>query len=235
MDKQLVLTLKSTPSCEIYLEDSSNYASLTDVSKFSLVEYVEQDDAVVEQRVTPITSKEDSILKTSEPFEGLNGLQSMVRVLVPSIETYKEGSAYKVENKYFILDNEVYFSEADLSSVDKDSLVLIEDYSVLLDTEQSDIYSGKASIFSYCALKNCVLEHLKAEIQGFKKQGCDFGCIKQENYELKFLLESLYAVEMLVDQNKLSDAQRVLDTVMSCGSVCGKEEIENTDCGCGKA
>lgn len=235
MDKDLNISLKSLPSCEMYIEDNSDYSTLNNLNKYFLVEYLEQNNTIIEQRVVAIGDIGNSILEKSEPFTSINGLQTAVRIAVPSFEIYKTGSNYLVANKYFILDNEVYFSTQNVTELTKDNLVLIEDYSVLLKSNQPDIYIGKDTIFSYCTLKNCVLEKLKNEIANFKKQGCDFNCTNKENYELNFLIESLYAVEILVDQNKLSDAQRVLDTIIGCGSLCNSGEIENTDCGCGKS
>lgn len=48
-----------------------------------------------------------------------------------------------------------------------------------------------------------------------------------------FLLSALYVLDYLILQNNYDEAQRILDNLSSCGSLCGDDIEIKDDCGCG--
>ncbi len=52
-------------------------------------------------------------------------------------------------------------------------------------------------------------------------------------YKRDFLLSALYVFDYLKDTNNYEEAQRILDNLSSCNSLCGEDLDFNNNCGCG--
>ena len=43
----------------------------------------------------------------------------------------------------------------------------------------------------------------------------------------------MYAIRLLVEQGKYEDAQRIINALTRCGSLCAEDTTDLSGCGCG--
>lgn len=225
--------------CNIVALDNSDYATFSNITKHTIVEFIKDaSDIVVEQRTHDIESADDSQIKTSLPIVlASDGTYTYYRMLMPSLEHLYVSGVYLTANKYFTYKGEVYYTTKNLYSLDVSSCTLITDYTKVWETreQQGQIYWYNQKFFSYCSLNKCLLNLLKKSINEAVKNGCDFGCdnTSSNQTQIDFLLVSMYAIRLFVEQGKFEDAQRVVNALTKCGSLCAEDTTDLNGCGCG--
>lgn len=55
----------------------------------------------------------------------------------------------------------------------------------------------------------------------------------ETRYKRDFLLSALYVLEYLSHSNNYDEAQRIIDSMSSCNTLCGDPLDGDNDCGCG--
>ena len=130
MDSKLNVTLMLNSSCGIVALDNSDYTTFSDITQHTIIEFLKDNTGtVINQRTHDIESEDDAQIKTSLAISlNADGTYTYYRMLVPSIKHYLESGTYKVADKYFTYEGEVYYSSQDLTSMDVSSCTLIVDY-----------------------------------------------------------------------------------------------------------
>ena len=82
-------------------------------------------------------------------------------------------------------------------------------------------------IFSICNLRKCVIELEKKSIEDFLYKRCEKSS-QQSTKDL--LLISIFVLEHLINQEKYSEAERILTSLGSCENLCG--DVITKTCNC---
>ena len=99
-------------------------------------------------------------------------------------------------------------------------------------------YCPIKNVFSVCKLQRCLV-YLQRQLLLNNSKICSYDkCKTDENLRNRrdFLLSAMYVFDYLKDMGNFTEAQRILDNLSSCNSLCG-EELGNIDnsCGCGNS
>lgn len=241
MESLLTVGLMLNANCELIATDSSQYEEFEDVSKHAIIEFLSNyDSKIIMQRLHMIEGMEDPELTTSKPISlPADGTYTYYRLVIPTLDHYLIDGGYQVENKFFAYNNKVYFSNHSFSTFVESQVDLIEDYTLVWDAKDTDnqMFWFNDRLFSICKLNSCLINLLKADIAKTVKEGCNTGCStsSENRLDIDFLLESSFALRYLVELGRFEDAQRVLNTISSCGSICKSALADDdSDCGCGK-
>lgn len=141
------------------------------------------------------------------------------------IENYTEGDIVHNGNKIEIKKSEVGSYYCDLKT---DGL-----YELVVEGESK----SRASVFSICKLRNCLLEKERDYINRFLGNCKGFSdCDLNSNSTIAdFLLVSIFVLEQLICEGNYDDAKTILDNITNsnCG-ICSEESLKINDCNCGK-
>lgn len=87
-------------------------------------------------------------------------------------------------------------------------------------------------IFSICHLRKCAFEHEKKAIEEFlstcNKRNCNKKSPQQSVRDI--LLISVFVLENLICKHRYKEAERILESLGSCGNLC--DNISNKTCCC---
>lgn len=89
----------------------------------------------------------------------------------------------------------------------------------------------KTDIFSICKLRQCVLVLEKLSLEEFFKN-CKSGlCDKRNQHQAirDTMLVAIFILEHLIRQGRFAEARNILESLNSCGDLCG-DIIINRDC-----
>lgn len=118
-----------------------------------------------------------------------------------------------------------------------------------LALEYNSSYTGSYysfKIFSICYIRKCYTLLAKQIVDGSlgtneypKKSKCRTGNCNEYEEDLlskrDFLHDVLHVLQYLIDCNYFGDAQRLLESLNTCGFICKDVGLRtNNDCGCGK-
>lgn len=243
MSNILTVNLNLISKCSLIANDSSNYRTIyTNIEGYGIIEFLKNSNLEsINQRIHTIDNFDDPLLRVSEEINlSKDGTYYYYRLILPSFEHYWDGSKFNVKDKYFIYQNEIYFSDKNLTSFNLEDVILIEDYSLIWDSRESDsqIYWYNGVFFSICKLKECVANKIKNNIIDLISKGCDLTCntLFKDQAEIDFLFESLFILKYLIDNNRITEAQHILDLLTSCNGVCSEDNFNQfiSDCNCGK-
>lgn len=92
--------------------------------------------------------------------------------------------------------------------------------------------SKEEEIFSICHLRKCAFEHEKKAIEEFlstcNKKNCNKKSSQQSVRDI--LLISVFVLENLICKHRYKEAERILESLGSCGNLC--DNISNKTCCC---
>lgn len=238
----LNVTLTLNKDCNIVA--SFTYPT-TDITDHAIVEFLikneldNSEDKTIYQYCKEIETEEEPELSASKVIDlPKDGTYTYYRILLPKFSHFLNGSTYEVANKYFVFNNEVYYSEENLVA-DPDDSYIIDDYHKIWE-ERDTLFSQLAYVnekfFSFCKLNNCLTKMQWRIIKDFAKNGCSVDCSEYSNERLlrDFLLATVYCLRYLAEQGRFEDAQAILDALSVCGnSICPDDDTLEGGCGCG--
>ena len=154
---------------------------------------------------------------------------------------------YNVENETFIYNGQFYIGPENTTGINKmytieeaiSSSKPTDDFIELYEKNGSQTFIFKQSIISACHLQKCLLNLQKRLVQT-QTNSCDFSsCAKSQELKNKcdFVLSALAVLDYLKDINNFTEAQRLIDNISTCESICG-DDISHSDfnsCGCGNS
>ena len=141
MDSTLTVSLMLDADCNLVALDDSDYeGTFTEITTHAIVEFLQDvDDNIINQRVHMITGPTDPLIRTSLPMElSRDGIQIYYRLVIPTLEHYLEDGIYKVANRFFCYEDNIYYSEVNLLRFNEQSVQLIDNYMILWNARHDD-------------------------------------------------------------------------------------------------
>lgn len=187
----------------------------------------------------------------SEFTLNVDGTYSYYKLVVPQLMHFQDD---KEPDKYINLIDELFFFNGDLyksNITDQEGYTLDEviESSEIIDYKEAYefVQENKASqtfycpiknVFSVCKLQRCLV-YLQRQLLLNNSKICSYDkCKTDENLRNRrdFLLSAMYVFDYLKDMGNFTEAQRILDNLSSCNSLCGEELGNiNNSCGCGNS
>lgn len=255
MNDLLKINLIVKPNCVLVAVDNTNYLSSgVDLSNYVSFEFLSYAD---DNKVLPnsiIAHKEfhnrDHYLNffNSEFHLETDGTYSYYKLVIPLVSYFEDeddlGKYINLVDELFIYDRKLYksnISDEEGRSIEEvienseEITDYIEAYNIKLSNKASQtLFSPKINVFSVCNLQKCLV-YLQRELL---KNNCSYNsCNFNEQIRNKrdFLLGAMYVFDYLKDLGNFTEAQRILDNLSSCDSLCEDMDNSNNNCGCGNS
>lgn len=256
MNKRLDIHLVIQPSCKLVAIDNSDYSSIgIDLLNHVMLEFLsygEETNPIPESiRLRKEIHNQDYYLaRFSSEFKlPADGTYYYYKLLIPILDHFKlpDGKYGNLYEELFFYNNTLYKSKLpnsettyDLSYVLNNSEKIgnyINAYDIVQNGGASQtFYCPKEIIFSVCKLQKCLVS-LQEKLLFTNSCTCSYdqcNTDKTLRNHRDFLLSALYVFDYLKDTQNYTEAQRILDNLSSCNSICGDELDErNNSCGCG--
>lgn len=257
MDKRLIIQTIVRPDCKLIAIDNSDYYSLgDDMINFIMLDFLSYNETEIPIdktiRMRREVVKRGQLLSrfSSEFILDKDGTYCYYKLVIPTLDYFKIG-----ETTYNNLSNELFFDgktlykckfedddEHSYEEVIKNSIVIdnyIDAYKIVHNNGASQtFYCPVKKIFSVCKLQRCLV-YLQRQLLLINCKHCSYDKCDTDNTlrnRRDFLLSAMYVFDYLKDIGNLTEAQRVLDSMSSCDSLCGDLlNNSNNDCGCGNS
>lgn len=231
-------------SCELNAIDNTEYSTMLD--KLIFVEflcYFAYDDD--EMSLLPIKqSKKVSSVTSTNSYKcykyvtDYDGRYIYSKYGIYNPEALLEDGEYKIKDKIFYYDDNIYLGILNISSLDNinaSTTKLISNWYTLKDYVNTNIdYYYTTELFTFCKLNKCVINYQKQTL--FKKiESCNKICKEDNKKSLRdFLFVSIYVLDYLVCTGNYAEAQRILESLSACGQLCNDSVFINstTNCNC---
>lgn len=229
-------------SCELLAIDNTEYSTMLDKLIFIefLCYFAYNDD---ETSLLPIKhSKKISFSTSSNNFKcykyvtEYDGRYLYFKYGVYNPNSLLENGEYKIKDKIFYYNENVYLGLTDVSSltnINSNTTKLISNWYTLKDYINTNIdYYYTTELFTFCKLNQCVIKYQKQTLFN-KIDSCNQIC-KQDNQKSirDFLFISVYVLDYLVCTGNYAEAQRILESLSSCGTLCDDSTFLNINNNC---
>lgn len=255
MDKNLNIQLILKPGCKLIAVDNSDFDSIgIDLLNHASLEFLSFKESEFPKDGSVLLKPHINLNQcpSSEFILNEDGTYSYYKLIIPYLDHFKN-----MEDKYCNLYNELYYYEGNIyksntpmeeagGGYDKGYVLsnsekiinYIEAYKLVqMNHASQTFYCLKEKIFSVCKLQACLAALQKQALYSGSCE-CSFSkCNLDENLRNRrdFLLSALYVFDYLTDSKNYEEAQRILDNLSTCESLCGEELINLNDCGCGNS
>ena len=226
-------------SCSIAAVDQSDFTSLPDgivfVEFLSYFSYDDSRDSLVPILASKRVSDKESI--TYSYTTNYDGHYVYSKYGIYDINYLASAGTYLTKNQIFYYNGNIYLgleNITDLEAIDGTNAQIISNWYTLKDYIDSYIsYYYTTDFFTLCKLKQCMINHQKQVIED-KLKPCGNPCSEDDTADVRrFLFVTIHVLEYLVCQGNYSEAQRILESVSSCGNLCNNSVYSNTNnCGC---
>lgn len=258
MNKRLSINLIVQPNCQLVAVDNSDYNSLgVDLLEHVMLEFLSYNDETSPLPKTVRLRKEIHnrgyylARFSSEFILEMDGTYSYYKLVIPILDHFEieNGRYSKLYDELFFYNKTLYKSNLPNTEEDYDlSYVLdnsekITNYIDAYDLIQrggasQTFYCPKEIVFSVCKLQRCLVS-LQRQLLFSNSCTCSYDkCSTDEMLRNRrdFLLSALYVFDYLKDNRNFTEAQRILDNLSTCSSICGDElDNINNSCGCGNS
>lgn len=256
MNKILSVKLFVKPNCELIAVDTSDYDQLeNELPQYVMLEFLSynEEDSHLPKSVRlkkEINNREYYSDEFSSHFNlDIDGTYYYYKLVIPTLDSFKisNDNYENLYNELFFYKDDIYISEVQSSEICSLSEVLsqsrkitnyLEAYQLIQNEYGSrTFYCPKEIVFSVCKLQRCLVS-LQEKLLFSGSCACSYNKCNTDN-ELRdrrdFLLSALYVFDYLNNIKNFSEAQRILDNLSSCNSICGDELGDNNvnNCGCG--
>lgn len=196
--------------------------------------------------------REQHICRFASEFPlDIDGIYSYYKLVIPKLVHFQKPSNQSkyqnLKDALFFYDGKLYKSkvtdqnEYDLGTLlgKSDIIDCMAAYDYVMDNEAPQVfYCPIKTIFSVCKLQKCLVR-LQKQLLLSNSRTCSYDrCNTDESLRNRrdFLFSAMYVFDYLIDTNNFTEAQRILDNLSSCSSLCGDELIDlNGGCGCGNS
>ena len=258
MNKRLSINLMVQPNCQLVAVDNSDYNSLgVDLLEHVMLEFLSYNDETSPLPKTVRLRKEihnrGYYLSrfSSEFILEMDGTYSYYKLVIPILDHFEmeNGRYSKLYEELFFYNKTLYKSNLPNTEEDYDlSYVLGHSEKIINCIDAYDLiqrggasqtfYCPKEIVFSVCKLQRCLVS-LQRQLLFSNSCTCSYDkCSTDEmlRNSRDFLLSALYVFDYLKDNRNFTEAQRILDNLSSCSSICGDElDNINNSCGCGNS
>lgn len=258
MDKRLIIQTIVEPNCKLVAVDNSDYDLEDNIKYFVFVDFLSynEDKTPIDKTIKVHHEQIDRwhLLgrHVSEFALDKDGTYYYYKLVIPTLDWFSQET---VSGRYKGLSEELFFDgnslylcnlkddeEYSYEEVIKNSN-LIDNYLLAYKAVQNNLasqtfYCPAKKVFSVCKLQRCLVYlQRKLLLTNCKHCGydnCDTDATLRSRRD--FLLSAMYVFDYLKDTGNFTEAQRILDNLSSCDSVCGDMlDNFNNDCGCGNS
>lgn len=253
MNKRLEIQLFVQPNCKLVAIDNSDYDSINvDLIKHIMLEFLSYNEDSVHlcEKVRLKQDIHEQMQKTSTFLLDVDGTYYYYKLVIPVLNHFETSNKKysKLHNELFFYENCLYKSnlpdtedEFDISEILNNSKQItnyIEAYELVQKGCASQtFYCPKEIVFSNCKLQKCLV-YLQKQLL-FNNCNCQFDeCNTDETLRNRrdFLLSALFVLDYLIKTNNFIEAQRIIDNLSTCNSICGDElDTLNKGCSCGNS
>lgn len=176
-----------------------------------------------------------------------DGLYNVTHIILPTQEWFNNVMLHSPESfnayygVYFYDENRETFNKYEDGTLVEVSLEEILEINALPPLDASEltttIIKGTKNTFSICKLKDCFYKICRQLLQAYPVKCPDkSNDLEQLQYYRDIIWMALNVMKYLLEKNQVFEAQRILEEITYCGSICNN--IENTDkkysssCGC---
>lgn len=245
MELNIDITL-SKYNCDLVALDNTEYSD--ELNKLVFVEFLcyypyEKDEEDLlpitkSKRITDATSENYKLYRYSTEYDGRYvynkyGIYNLDSLWDEVDEEYKTKNVifYYKETNNIYLGNQNITSIEDLSNIEYAQLIS-NWYELRKYIGNEVVHYFISEVFTFCKLNKCVINYQKQTLFN-KIQTCNKICKEDSQKSLRdFLFISLYVLDYLVCTHNYMEAQRILESLSSCGNLCEDTYITNNNCNC---
>lgn len=250
MDRRLLIHLDIDANCNIHAIDHSNYLSLGDdiLDHVVLEFFTDKDSNIIYQKTNVLKHNRDYLLQDFSTLIPLpsDGTFTYYKLIIPCLSHFEvygdqisrgmqEIEKYEVADKYFFHRGRFYYSSVDI--VPEDGISKFEEvtdfFELWHNKDDQGFFWFSNNIFSICKLEKCLVSLQRKTLENCFTNKCKD--TSDSKYQRDFILDSVFVLRYLVSVNNYTEAQRILDNLSSCGSLC-EDELDaslNGGCNCG--
>lgn len=234
MTNSIFVQLSIDKNCKLVAVDRT---SLDTTFPMLSVEFIlDFEKNVIDCKQKQIEHKKDILLDSTELSLKKDDVYLYNKILVPSIDTYKEGNIYKVANKCFYYEDSIYVSNTDITNLsDISNLTEITDLVKLIEIKKDYSLLGYEEIFvSMCGLKNCLLALQTKLINTCQTDKCSSNI--DSILKRDFVLSTITVINYLITLCNYTEIHRILTQIKSCGNLCEDDNdlaLLKNPCNCG--
>lgn len=238
---ELSINITTNDSCKVIIEDESEYKSedSTTISKgeFKYSETISID--VLQLNKTseteyqdPVYTEHDDEAEAVEISVDFDGWFSVVHVVLPTKEWFKESSAVGLYDTVYYSDGENIYKYIDGTT----SQVTIEEV-LEVNTTNTTISITSKDYFSICYIRKCFIDLCKQIFNDRAFSSCwsDNDVDSELIYKRDLVWMAINVIKYLVKCNQLAEAERVVEILNDCNGICPADSTSSTNgCGCSK-
>lgn len=259
MDGRLIIQLFLKPNCQLVAIDNSEYASWgTDISDHVMLEFLvyntDSTPLASTIRLNKIRHRRDYYLNrfSANFILEKDGTYAYYKLVIPKLEHYISKTIDGIN--YYTIDNEDFFYEGHFYQGPRNTTgevvertleeclgvaKQVDNYLDLYNNKGSQTFFYKQMVFSVCKLQKCLVS-LQRKMLSDNIPACNFeSCNNDQVLKNKcdFLLSALYVFDYLKDIRNFTEAQRLLENLSTCTSICEEElwDSNYNNCGCGNS
>lgn len=241
---QLNISININNNCEIVVSDNTNYVnSLSNIVFIEFLCYCNYDDD--ETTLIPISNSKKisypdnlTLDRNYKYVTNYDGHYLYSKYGIQKLETFLIENTYQIKDNVFFYDNKVYLGLANVTKITdvvKNASVITNWYTLHNYINTKINYYSNIDLFTICKLEHCLFELQKQslfeKISNCSKLNCE------KNQELidnrNFLFISMYVLNYLIDNFKYLEAQRILESLSTCGQLCKYNDFtSNKNCNC---
>ena len=256
MNKRLIVQLIIHPDGRLIAVDNSDYNSIgVDIEEHVMVDFlVYNEDSIPVENTLSI--KYDKLNRgyyrsqfTTEYMLPKDGIYSYYKLVIPILQHFVIGEntySHNIQDQLFYYKQSVRFFDKELNQ-DSYTLEEVLENSVILDDclEWYDVvhnnhasqtfYLPAKKIFSVYKLNKC-LAYFQKQLLGVNNPCKNLSCETRDVYRRQrdLLFGAMYVFDYLKDVGNYTEAQRILENLSSCDSLCS-DILPKIDCGCGNS
>lgn len=251
MNKRIEIQLILDSNCKLVAVDNENYCDWEiNLTKYKIIEFLvyNDSDSIIEESLKiqqALHAREHLSAKMASSFYlPTDGTYAYYKLIIPTLELFNDNGTYSGLYQQLYFDNDkLYYTElsdentysyAEVIESRTEITSYLNAYDIIEDNRATQsLYCPAKYIFSVCKLQRCLV-NLQKELIMRKCQNNNCEDISQLLYRRDFLLGALYTLDYLKDINQFSEAQRLLESIASCGELCDDSNIINyNSCNCG--
>lgn len=248
MNGILVINLIIDPNCILNAIDDTNYlGQRIDLSQYILVDFIKYNDdlSITTENIREQTHSRDYLthIFTSKFILDKDGTYSYYKFVIPKLDKFKTESGYiGLNNQLFYYNNNFYYCSNiinenvyNLDDIINNSKIIVnhlefKDF-IQQNVASQTLYCPEKKLFSICKLQKCLVNLQKQLL--FNTSNCSLDkCSTREDIRntRDFLMGAMYVFDYLKDIQNYTEAQRILDNMISCSNICDNI-LEDCNCG----
>lgn len=239
---QLNVSINVNNDCEIIASDNTQYNN-NNIVLLEFLCYCAYDDD--ESTLLPIKDSKKISYVENNTVERIykyhthyDGYYLYAKYGIYKVESLLIEDTYQIKDKIFFYDNKVWLGHnnvANLTDIKTNSEQIVNWYKLHDYVGDKITYYSNIDLFTICKLEHCVFELQKKSLFDKISKCSKLNC--EDNQEIKdirdFLFVSMYVLNYLIDRFKYLEAQRILESLSACGTLCGSENFtSNKNCNC---